>query len=155
MNKTKSSLFCTVPNTMALLFTCIHLYIGTTLLLNVKGFYLMSFGDLPPIEQISLITVNRIWWKVFASFAIFNNKILLSLFFLRLILLLNILMACVLILAFLVCDRVQLTTVSSIQHHPRFLSILYCQKHIKQPLRVITSKSIFMAERKIMEISLM
>lgn len=156
MNRIKSSLSCTVPNTMAPLFTCIHLYLGTTLLLNVKGcFHLMSFGDLPPVEQISLITVNRIWWKLFASFAIFNNKILLSLFFLRLILLLNILMACVLILAFSVCDRVQLTTVSSIQHHPRFLSILYCQKHIKQPLRVITSKSIFMAERKIMEISLM
>lgn len=143
---------------MGPLFTCIHLYLGKALLLNVKGcFHLMSFGDLPPVEEMSLTDYGKqnIMKAFLASFTIFNIKILQSPFFLRLILLLNILMACVLILAFSVCDRVQLTTVSSIQHHPRFLSILYCQKHIKQPLRVITSKSIFMAERKIMEISLM
>lgn len=152
----KFLLFCLVPNTMAPLFTYIYLYLGTALLLNIRGcFHLMRFGDLPPAEKKSLITVNRIWWKLFASSVMLNIKILWSPFFLRLVLLLNILMASVLILAISVCDRVQLTTVSSVQHHPRFLSILYCQKHIKQPLRVITSKSIFMAERKIMEISLM
>jgi len=63
VNRMKSSLFCTIPNTKAPLSTSIHLCLGIDLLLTVKGcFHLMSFGDFLPVQQMSVITVNTRWW---------------------------------------------------------------------------------------------
>lgn len=60
VNRMKPSLFCTVTNSVAPLFTYTHLCLGIALLLIVKGcFHLVSFGDLLPVQQMSLITVNR------------------------------------------------------------------------------------------------
>lgn len=60
VSRIKPSLFCMVPNTMAPLFTYIHLCSGIALLLTIKGcFPLVSFGDLLPVQQMSVITVNR------------------------------------------------------------------------------------------------
>lgn len=57
-------------------------------------------------------------------------------------------------LLFSVCHRVQLTHGLPHCTPSTIFPFLSCQRHIKQPLSIITSKSIFMAERKIMEISL-
>lgn len=60
VTRMKPSLYCTVPNIMAPLFTYISLCLGIALLLTVKGcFHLMSFGDLLPGQEMSMIAVNR------------------------------------------------------------------------------------------------
>lgn len=58
-NRMKPSLFCTVPNTVAPLFTYIHLSLGISLLLSKSYFHLTSFGDILPVQQMSVITVKR------------------------------------------------------------------------------------------------
>lgn len=77
MNRVKTCKSCTAWNTMAFLFTYVHLCLGITPLLTVKScFYQLNFSDLLLVVQMSVIIVNRRWWKLSESFTIFNIKIL-------------------------------------------------------------------------------
>lgn len=65
MNKMKACKTCTAPKTTAILFTYVHLCLGITLLFIVKVcFYLLNFGYLFLVLQMSVNTVNRRWWKL-------------------------------------------------------------------------------------------